>query len=63
MYVANIKVYRPLLANELIFLIFFLDKNIQGRRFGTNNFINTYMNIKKETLFTAGIFKFCKESL
>ena len=28
MYIANIKVYRPLLTNVLIVLIFFLDKNI-----------------------------------
>ena len=64
MYVANMKVYRLLLTNELIFLIFFLNKNMQGRPFGTNNFIlNTFMNIKKETLLTAGIFSFQKELL
>ena len=63
MYVANMKVYRLLLTNELIFLIFFLNKNMQGRPFGTTNFINTFMNIKKEALLTAGIFSFRKESL
>ena len=52
MYVANIKVYRTLLKNELIFLIFCLDKNIAERPFGTNNFRNTQMNDKKETLLT-----------
>ena len=52
MYVANIKVYRPLLKTELISLIFFLDKSIEERPFGTNNFRNTQMNDKKETLLT-----------
>ena len=51
-----------MLMNELIFLLFSLNKKI-CRPFGTNNFINTYMNIKKEPLFTAGILNFRKGSL
>ena len=47
----------------MIILIFFFDKNIQGRPFGTNNFIKTFMNIKKETLLTVGILSFQKKSL
>ena len=46
MYIANIKVYRTLLMNELIFLTFFLNKKIQSKPLGTNNFMNIYMNIK-----------------
>ena len=55
--------HRALFTNELIFLIFFLNKKIYGKTFGTTNFINTYMSVRNEPLLTAEIFNFKKESL
>ena len=55
--------HRALFANVLIFLIFFLNKKIYGKTFGTTNFRNTYMSVRNEPLLTAEIFNFKKESL